>query len=63
MVKDCFRKWEKTAVDQGVTLLHLDTFDFQARDFYINQGYKVFGVLENCPQGHNRYYLKNDLKG
>ncbi len=53
---------EKTAKNKGATLVHLDTFDFQAKDFYIKQGYTVFGVLEECPSGgHCRYYMKKDL--
>jgi GNAT superfamily N-acetyltransferase len=46
----------------GARLAHLDTFDFQALDFYLKQGYEVFGVLEDCPKkGHKRYYLKKSL--
>lgn len=45
----------------GCTLVHLDTFDFQAKDFYRKQGYTLFGTLEDCPQGHCRYYLKKNL--
>ena len=47
---------EKTA--KGCYLIHLDTYDFQAKEFYEKQGYEVFGVLEDCPRGHCRYYLK-----
>ncbi len=53
-------EWEAKAV--GATLSHLDTFDFQAKDFYLKQGYEVFGVLEDCPPGHQRFYLKKDLR-
>lgn len=49
---------EKAAKEKGCYLIHLDTFDFQAKEFYEKQGYKVFGVLEDCPKGHCRYYLK-----
>ena len=49
---------EKTAKAKGCYLIHLDTFDFQAKEFYEKQGYEVFGVLEDCPKGHCRYYLK-----
>lgn len=52
-------EWE--AKELGATLSHLDTFDFQAKDFYLKHGYEVFGVLENCPPNHNRYYLKKTL--
>lgn len=52
---------EQIAREQNCSLIHLDTFDFQARDFYLRQGYEVFGVLEDCPPGHCRYYLKKKL--
>lgn len=52
---------EKEAVKKGCKIIHLDTFDFQAKDFYIKQGYEVFGILENCPENHKRYYMKKNL--
>lgn len=52
---------EKVALEEKCSLIHLDTFDFQAKDFYIKQGYEVFGVLEDCPENHCRYYLKKTL--
>ncbi len=42
----------------GGYMSHLDTFDWQAKEFYEHFGYEVFGILENCPPGHNRYYMK-----
>ena len=53
---------EKIAIEENCSLIHLDTFDFQAKDFYTKQGYEVFGVLEDCPVNHCRYYLKKKLK-
>ena len=52
---------ENEARDFGATLSHLDTFDFQAKDFYLKHGYEIFGTLEDCPPGHERYYLKKKL--
>jgi GNAT superfamily N-acetyltransferase len=52
---------EKDAKEMGATLAHLDTLDFQAKDFYLKRGYEVFGVLDDCPPGHKRYYLKKVL--
>lgn len=52
---------ENEAKKLGTTLAHLDTFDFQAKDFYIKHGYEVFGVLDDCPKGHKRYYMKKVL--
>jgi N-acetylglutamate synthase-like GNAT family acetyltransferase len=56
------QKVENEAKAMGAILAHLDTFDFQAKDFYIKHGYEVFGVLTNCPPNHKRYYLKKTLK-
>ena len=52
---------ECIALEEGCHLIHLDTFDFQAKDFYIKHGYEVFGVLEDCPKEHCRYYLKKTI--
>lgn len=52
---------EAIAAENNCTLIHLDTFDFQAKEFYLKCGYEVFGVLEDCPEGHCRYYLKKRL--
>jgi GNAT superfamily N-acetyltransferase len=52
---------ENEAKKLGATLAHLDTFDFQAKDFYIKHGYEVFGILDDCPKGHKRYYMKKVL--
>lgn len=52
---------EETAKEKGCYLIHLDTFDFQAKDFYIKHGYEIFGTLKDCPKGHCRYYLKKSI--
>lgn len=52
---------EKLAKEKECHLIHLDTFDFQAKDFYLKHGYKVFGVLEDCPPNHKRYYMKKNI--
>lgn len=45
----------------GCHISYLETYDFQAKEFYINNGYKIFGVLEDCPQGHKCYCLSKRL--
>ena len=55
------KKVENEGKQAGATLIHFDTFDFQAKDFYLKHGYEIFGVLEDCPKGHKRYYLKKNL--
>lgn len=52
---------ENIAAAKGCYLIHLDTFDFQAKDFYIKNGYELFGTLEDCPRDHCRYYLQKRL--
>jgi GNAT superfamily N-acetyltransferase len=54
-------KVEAEARAMGARLAHLDTFDFQAKDFYLKHGYEVYGALEDCPPGHKRYHLKKVL--
>jgi GNAT superfamily N-acetyltransferase len=52
---------EKIAKEKGCHLIHLDTFDFQAKDFYLKYGYEIFGVLDDCPQEHSRYFMKKSI--
>jgi GNAT superfamily N-acetyltransferase len=55
-------KVEKEARKHGCHLIHLDTFDFQAKDFYLKNGFELFGLLPDCPKGHTRYYMKKILE-
>jgi len=52
---------ENEARKMGCRVSHLDTFDFQAKELYEKLGYTVFGVLEDCPEEHNRYYMSKKL--
>jgi len=52
---------EDEARQRGAKYAHLDTFSFQAPDFYKQYGYQVFGELKDFPHGHQRYYLKKQL--
>ena len=53
---------ESEAVAKGCTQAHLDTFSFQARDFYLAHGYTSFAELADYPDGHSRIYLKKPLR-
>ncbi len=55
-------KVEAEAKSMGATLSHLDTFDWQAKDFYIKHGYEIFGILEGCPPKHKGYCMKKVLE-
>lgn len=46
---------------RGATHAYLDTFSFQAPEFYQKHGYEIFGVLEDFPPGHRRLYLTKQL--
>lgn len=58
---ELLRVAEGVAVRRGARHAYLDTFDFQARPFYEQQGYEVFGVLDDYPPGHRRFFLRKDL--
>ncbi|MCZ8520696.1 MULTISPECIES: GNAT family N-acetyltransferase [Paenibacillus] len=52
---------EEEAVRRGCRLMHLDTFSFQAPDFYRKLGFEVFGELAGFPDGAVRYFLKKTI--
>ncbi|MBS0289819.1 MAG: GNAT family N-acetyltransferase [Proteobacteria bacterium] len=45
---ELMEKIQGTVKQKGCSLIHLDTFDFQAKDFYLKHGFEVFGTLDNC---------------
>ena len=52
---------EDEARRRGAKNAYLDTFSFQAPDFYRQHGYQVFGELKDFPTGHQRYFLTKQL--
>ena len=52
---------EDEARQRGAKNVFLDTFSFQAPDFYKQYGYRVFGELPDYPPGHQRYFLTKPL--
>jgi len=52
---------EDKARERGASNAYLDTFSFQALDFYKQHGYEVFGELKDFPPGHQRYFLAKQL--
>ncbi len=56
------RRIEEIAFEKGCRLIQLNTYSFQAPEFYQKNGYTVFGVIENHPvQGQTQYFLKKEL--
>jgi GNAT superfamily N-acetyltransferase len=52
---------EQEARQRGAKNAYLDTFSFQALDFYEQHGYQIFGELQDFPPGHQRYFLTKQL--
>lgn len=52
---------ENEARKRGAKHAFLDTFSFQAPDFYKKHGYHIFGELHDFPAGHMRYFMTKDL--
>jgi ribosomal protein S18 acetylase RimI-like enzyme len=52
---------EAAAARRGCRAAHLDTFSFQAREFYEKLGYRRFGTLPDYPPGESRYFLWKEL--
>lgn len=51
-------KAEQIARSENATFAHLDTFSFQAPEFYEKLGYICFGVLDDFEDGSKRYFYK-----
>lgn len=52
---------EELAIDKGCVGIWLDTFDFQAPDFYRRHGYTEFGQIDDYPPGHTRFFFQKRL--
>lgn len=48
---------EAWARQNGLAGIWLDTFAFQAPDFYEKLGFSVFGTIEDHPRGSRRHFL------
>lgn len=49
------KKWLKKC-----DFIKLDTLSFQALDFYLKQGFEVFGTIHNAGS-YSHYYLTKEL--
>ncbi len=52
---------EAEAILRGCTRVMLDTFSFQAPEFYEKLGYVTFGVIEDYIPGERQYFLEKRL--
>lgn len=53
---------EDIAKDTDCIVIWLNTFGFQAPEFYTKMGYQLFGVLEKCINGYDQYFFKKIIK-
>ncbi len=58
---ELMKRAEQYAMERGCTDSWLTTFSFQARPFYERLGYRLFGALENYPEGHSLYFMTKRL--
>jgi GNAT superfamily N-acetyltransferase len=52
---------EDLARERGCVGVWLDTFDFQAPEFYRKLGFTEFGHLDDYPPGHQRFFFQKRL--
>jgi GNAT superfamily N-acetyltransferase len=45
----------------GCRDVYLNTFSFQAPEFYLAHGYRCFGQLADYPSGHTHYFMQKHL--
>ncbi|MEF3305618.1 GNAT family N-acetyltransferase [Paenibacillus sp. GYB003] len=52
---------ETIAKQQNCTFIKLNTFSFQAPDFYRKNGYQEVAILEDAPIGSKHYYFMKEI--
>lgn len=52
---------ERLAKEKKCRLILLDTFSFQAPDFYRKLGYKEYGVVDDHPAGYSQHFFEKRL--
>lgn len=52
---------ESAAIERDCTYAWLDTFSFQAPEFYRSHGYEEFALLEDFPPGFSRTFFRKAL--
>lgn len=52
---------EAWAAEHGASGITLATYEYQARAFYENLGFEVFGTLPNNPSGFTRHFMRKTI--
>ena len=58
---ELIRQIELLAKDKRLTGIRVETWDFQAKDFYTSLGFSLYGELNNCPPGSTIYFLQKSI--
>jgi len=53
---------EREAIKNGCTFSLVDTWDFQAEEFYLKKGYVRIWELKNYWLGHSKIFLRKNLR-
>jgi len=53
---------EQEAIKKSCHFSTVDTWDFQAEEFYLKNGYVRIGEVKNYWKGHSRIFLRKNLK-
>jgi len=53
---------ERISRDKNCSFIKLNTFSFQAPEFYKKYGYQIIATIENAPKDYKHYYFKKELK-
>jgi len=54
---------EQEAIKNGCVFSTVDTWDFQAEELYLKNGYEHMGEIKNYWRHHSRIFLRKRLKG
>ena len=53
---------EQEAIKNGCRFSLVDTWEFQAEEFYLKNGYERIGEIKNYWHGHSKIFLRKKLK-
>src|SRR3984957_12694286 len=53
---------EREAIKNGCIFSLVDTWDFQAEEFYLKNGYERIGEIKNYWHGHSKIFLRKKLR-
>jgi GNAT superfamily N-acetyltransferase len=53
---------EREAIENGCIFSLVDTWDFQAEEFYLKNGYERISEIKNYWHGHSKIFLRKKLK-